>query len=355
MSHPPLHALLAEPSQHREHIASCPRCRVDVRLFEASVHDSRAPLDGEIDGSLTRTVSGLSAAPAGDGALQTGDEIGPYRVVGRAGRGAMAVVYEVRAHATDELFALKVPTSRRAGLLSRFARERDAHATLVHPNIVRTWGTIDVDGVPALVLQHVAGPSLAQWLAAYRPTVDEAIDIVRAIAHALQYAHRAGLVHRDLKPANVLLDTTETTLVPRVGDFGLVKLLAVESTTLTGQALGTPAYMAPEQIRDASRVDARADLYSLGVTAFALLCGRVPYRASDLIGLYDAVQLQDRPDVRLLAPGISADLADLVDLLLQPDRDDRPASATAVLDALPHAELQWPGQEGHRVAMALTR
>ncbi|MCA9492628.1 MAG: serine/threonine protein kinase, partial [Myxococcales bacterium] len=178
---------------------------------------------------------------------------GRYVVEALIGRGGMAAVYCVRHVHLDTQHALKVLTVGGPSLARRLQQEGRVQATLQHPNIVAVTDMVSVDGQPGLVMEFVRGPSLEALLGKRRPTLEQIDVLAVGVMDGVAAAHALGLIHRDLKPANVMVAVTSMTLVPKVADFGLVKLVAgddagVLSKTRSGMAMGTPAYMAPEQI-----------------------------------------------------------------------------------------------------------
>ncbi len=208
--------------------------------------------------------------------------MGPYRLVQPLGSGGMAEVW--LAHRADGTFkrevALKVPLSRlHKNLAKRFAREREILAALEHPNIARMYDAgVSGEGVPYLVMEYVRGEPLTAWCDARRLTVRERLRLFLQVLDAVQYAHGHRVIHRDIKPANILVtDAGQARLL----DFGVAKLLTQdeEQTELTrwyGRAL-TPDYASPELVRG-DAIDAAADVYSLVVVMYELLCGSRPYR-----------------------------------------------------------------------------
>src|SRR5262249_52442683 len=156
-----------------------------------------------------------------------------------------------------------------------------AVAGLVHDHTVPVYAVVNpVDGPPYLVMQYVEGPTLRQRIQAEGPLPPrEAAEISRQVAEGLGAAHRANLIHRDIKPANIILD--RATGRARIMDFGLVRVTSLPGgTTHEGTLLGTPDYMSPEQIREPERIDARSDIYSLGVTLYEMLTGQIPFRGT---------------------------------------------------------------------------
>ncbi len=224
--------------------------------------------------------------------LEPGRVLDRYTVVDELGRGGMAVVYRVRHNTLGSMHALKVLTLHGAGIRDRLVQEGRVQAGLRHLNIVAVTDVIDVEGSPGLVMEYIAGPSLEGWLLENRPEPAYAEALFRGVLAGVRRAHREGLVHRDLKPGNVLLEVTEEGVIPKVADFGLAKALESDSgltRTRTGIAMGTPAYMAPEQIRDAKNVDERADVFSLGCILYELLVGTTPFEGPDVLSIFNSV------------------------------------------------------------------
>ncbi len=196
------------------------------------------------------------------------------------GQGGMGAVYRARQKALDRIVALKVlppEVGRDPAFAERFSREARALARLTHPNIVMIFDFGQSEGFFYFLMEYVDGVNLRQSLRAGRLTPPQALAIVPQICEALQYAHDEAIVHRDIKPENVLLDKRGNV---KIADFGLAKLLGRPDGNLTltgtGQVMGTPHYMAPEQLEKPLEVDHRADIYSLGVVFYELLTGELP-------------------------------------------------------------------------------
>ena len=216
--------------------------------------------------------------------------LGEFRIVREIGRGGMGIVFEAEQTSLKRRVALKVlPTALRSDrrLLSRFRREAEAAARLRHPNIVPVYSIGQAGNAPFFAMEMVAGESLAEVLAQRCEGRDgglpedageyqrRCVEIVGQLADALAYAHGEGILHRDVKPANVLLEADGT---PRLTDFGLAADLEASSLTLSGEVFGSPRYMSPEQaFRCEAPLDARTDVYSLGVTLYEMLTLRLPY------------------------------------------------------------------------------
>lgn len=266
--------------------------------------------------------------------LEPGDSIDRYVVDGDLGEGGMATVYRVHHRTLRTPHALKLLSIVDSALQERLIEEGRVQAHLKHPNIVSVSDVIEYQGRPGLVMEFVDGPPMDLWLHHYRPTLDEALTLFRGILAGVGAAHEQGLVHRDLKPGNVLLQITDKGLVPRVADFGLVKSQTGMTRTRSGTTMGTPAYMAPEQLRDASKVDRRADMYSLGVILYELVTGQLPYYDDDLIELIKKLASGDRVPAQEIDPSIPDAVARTIDMLLRIDPDERTADCATALKIL---------------------
>jgi serine/threonine-protein kinase len=265
-----------------------------------------------------------------------------YVVEDLIGRGGMAVVYRVRHRQLGSVHAMKVITLPSPQLQERLIKEGQAQGGLRHPNVVVVTDVVEVRGCPALVMDLIEGPSLDVLLAREALTLPQADEIARGIISGVAAAHRAGLIHRDLKPANVMLAMWEGQLVPKVADFGLVKSVAGAGgssavKTRTGVTMGTPAYMSPEQIRDAGQVDERADVFSLGAILYELVTGRRAFAGQDTFELFAAITAGDFVPPRDLVPELPESMERAILGALRVDPEERTPSCAALLEA-------WTGQ-----------
>jgi tRNA A-37 threonylcarbamoyl transferase component Bud32 len=214
------------------------------------------------------------------------------------GHGGMGAVYKARQPGLDRVVALKILAPDRvrdSAFAERFGREARALARLSHPHIVGIHDFGEAEGLYYFIMEYVDGASLREVMQAGRLSPNDALALVPQICGALQFAHETGVVHRDIKPENILLDRSGGV---KIADFGLAKLLEpdrVDGVSLTGsgEVMGTPAYMAPEQIEHPLDVDHRADIYAVGVVFYEMLTGELP------LGRFDPPSSKVRMDIRL--------------------------------------------------------
>src|SRR5689334_411501 len=207
-----------------------------------------------------------------------GRNLGPYRLLDQLGAGGRATVYKAYHAAMDRYVAIKVLPQHLASdpnFRARFQQEARVIARLEHRHILPVYDVAEEDGIPYLVMRYTDGGDLNHLIAG-RPTLERMVELVAQVAEALSYAHRQGVIHRDVKPANVLIGRDGDALL---ADFGIAKIYE-DTLQLTGEGnmVGTPAYMAPEQLQG-QRVDARTDIYALGVVLYQVLTGECPFVA----------------------------------------------------------------------------
>lgn len=274
-----------------------------------------------------------------------------YQLEGRLGFGGMSTVHLALDTRLERKVAVKLLAEHLAEdptFVSRFQREAQAAARLVHPNIVQVFdsGQDERSGQYFIVMEYIAGSSCAEilrddgWL-----EVEEAVSIIAQACEGLYYAHRHGVVHRDVKPGN-LLRASEGEV--KLADFGIAKATEQSSITQVGSVLGTAAYLAPEQAQG-EEAGPRADLYALGVVTYQLISGRLPYDASSLTELALKQQQEEPQPLDALVAAVSRPLAQAVSIALALDPRDRYESAremgeaiTAAARGVPPAARQRP-------------
>ena len=260
-------------------------------------------------------------------ALHPGQRIGPWVVDQPLGSGGHADVVLALHHSTGQKAAVKLLRQSHHEIRERLLREGEAQRALNHKNVVAVREILEHNGQPALVMDYVDGPSLQEVLTHGPLSTDNLDRIAMGLLAGVGAAHEAGIVHRDLKPANILIESG----VPRICDFGIAKLLyddSVElSATQTGSALGTPAYMAPEQIRDARRVDFRADVYSIGAVLYECAVGHPAFPGEDLLDVFTAIAAGTYVPVVQIRHDLPPRMLEAINCALRPDPNDRYASA----------------------------
>lgn len=292
--------------------------------------------DAGVAERLAAEHAGLRARFAAPRAVREGARIGRYLLLRRAGRGAQAEVWRARDETLGRDVAVKLPRPELAdapGVVQRLLREARSAARLRHPGIVPVHEAGVWAGGAFVVSDFVEGETLAAAIGRRVFEPDEAAAIVLALAEALDYAHAFGVVHRDVKPANVILDASGR---PLLADFGLARLAATEATlTRPGDVLGTPAYMAPEQVRgDAAEADARTDVYALGVVLYEQLARRLPFEGSSAESVLYAVVHEDPVPLRRAAPGVPRDLGTICLRAMARDPAARYPTARALAEDL---------------------
>jgi serine/threonine-protein kinase len=264
---------------------------------------------------------------------------GSYTIEGEIGRGGMGVVYSARDLKLNRRVAIKLlppDLAYRDEIRTRFLREAQTAARLSHPHIVPIHAVGENGGLVYFVMGYVDGESLGARLKRRgRLPAEEVRRVMKETADALSVAHSVGVVHRDIKPDNILLEGTRGRVM--VTDFGIAKALSEGSggtLTGTGVAIGTPAYMSPEQAAGERDVDARSDLYSLGVVAFEMLAGELPFQAPTVPGILMKQITEGAPDVARKRPDCPEDLSNTVMRCLAKEPDDRWPTADALRRAL---------------------
>jgi serine/threonine protein kinase len=268
-----------------------------------------------------------------------------YRIVQELGSGGMGRVFLAKDLPLDRDVVIKIVNTnrvQRAETLERFAREMRVAAKLHHPNVVTAYTSHQVGDLLVFVMEHVSGIDLSKYVKSHGKISPVKVAFyANQVARGLKHAHEHNLVHRDIKPSNLMLLKHGKKHIVKILDFGLAKAWSecgkVTNLTGAGCMLGTPEYVAPEQIRDAAHADIRADLYSLGCTMYFLLIGEPPFRGRSEFELQEAHVFKKAPSLSLVRPEVPQALSDIVAKLLAKSPDDRyqtPAELVAALSDL---------------------
>lgn len=253
-------------------------------------------------------------------------QIPGYKILGKLGAGAMAIVYEAKQLSLNRTVAIKVLPKRftqNPEYVERFYKEGQAAGKLNHNNIVQAFDVGEAGGYHYFVMEYVEGKTIHDDLAAGKIfSEDETLDIIIQVARALNHAHSCGLIHRDVKPKNIMINTAG---VVKLADMGLARettdIEAAQSEA--GKAYGTPYYIAPEQIRGKIDIDGRADIYGLGATFYHMVTGRVPFMADDPTDV-----MRKHLKEQLIPPdhintSLSAGISEVIEVMLAKRREDR--------------------------------
>jgi serine/threonine-protein kinase len=282
-------------------------------------------------------------------------QVGRYKILSQLGKGAMGVVYLADDPLLSRQAAIKTidlaieDAPRREFLRGRLLRDARAAASLSHPNIVGVYDVVQDGDCACIVMEYVDGENLASYLSR-NPVADSqfTVHVIRAMAAALDYTHKRGIIHRDIKPANVMLDSTRT---PKITDFGIARIAEGATTTMTGTVMGTIEYMAPEQVKGEA-VDGRADQFALGVVAYRMLTGSTLYgeqsMATMAYKIVNELPAPARSRNSWLPPGVDPVLAKA----LAKDPNNRYRNCVEFADALAGA-LTGVDREAPTVAMAI--
>ncbi len=317
--------------------AGCPELLDEVRQRLEALRSMEAllatPASGADEGSSRATLASDGAAAPVSGA---GADIPGYEILGEVGHGGMGVVYKARQTRANRVVALKMILARSHATLEqkvRFQIEAEAVARLTHPHIVQLFEVGEHDGLPFFTLEFCDGSALDRKLKDGPLPAAEAAALVEKLARAVHYAHLRGVVHRDLKPANVLRTVDG---VPKITDFGLAKRLDIDSSlSKTGEVLGTPSYMAPEQATGKTgEVGPAVDVYALGAVLYECLTGRPPFRAATTFETLQQVLNAEPSAPSWLNPRVPRDLETICLKCLHKEPGKRYASADLLADDL---------------------
>ena len=298
--------------------------------------------------------------------LGSSKRIGNFELQEKLGEGAMGVIYKARQVGLDRIVALKLlprALSRDATLTQRFLREARTVARFNHPNIICGYEVGEANGYQFFAMEFVDGGTLEERLAERGPFGhEEMLRTLIDVTRGLQHAHRAGIIHRDIKPSNIMIGAGN---VMKLADLGLAASLDATQTanlTGTGNIVGTPYYMAPEQVDGKSTLDARTDIYALGATAWHLAAGQPPFDGESVIAIITRRLHEDAPDVRTRNPRIGRRLADIIRKMMAREPAERYQDCETLLRDLEAAQAR-PGTHilekaavlGETVMAAITR
>src|SRR5438309_2447809 len=263
---------------------------------------------------------------------------GRYSLERELGRGGMGVVYLAREVRLDRPVAIKLlppARARDARLRDRFLREARTAAKLSHPNIIPIFAVDDVEEFVFFAMALVEGETLTERVRQRGPLPpSEAARVVREVAWALAYAHSQGVVHRDVKPDNIMIESGSGRAL--VADFGIAGLVKGATGVDGGEVIGTPDFMSPEQALGEA-VDARSDLYSLGLVGYFALSGTLPFEAAKATDVLAKQVTEAAPPLASAAPGVPRRLAQAIDRCLSKDPADRPDGTATLAEQLSHA------------------
>ena len=329
----------------------CSKCSAPFGIDTATLDDATLAIELDPDSTQVFTEVSLAATAVGgtgwsvpvqkltssdpSTSLEPGTMLGErYEILKSLGEGGMGAVYKARDHELDRLVALKVIRPELAGhpdILRRFKQELILARQVTHKNVVRIFDLGTADGRKFITMDFIEGRDLKSILNERgRLPASEAVPIAQQICRGLEAAHVEGVVHRDLKPQNIMLDDAGRVWLM---DFGLARSMELSGLTRTGVLMGTPDYMSPEQAR-AEKVDARSDLFSLGIIFFEMLTGRLPFQADTLMAkLLQRVQ-QRAVAVTEIDPTIPPEVSAVVSKCLEPDVKQRYQTVREILDDL---------------------
>ena len=273
--------------------------------------------------------------------------IGDYDLLSEIGAGGAGVVYKARHRETEEIVALKMLLSQQSDnpiIFKRFEQEFRSARSFNHPHLVRALDFLRIDNVTCLLMEYVEGRSLGERLEFGDPLpVEMAIAVVSQISEALDWIHSQGLLHRDIKPDNIIVTPDG---VAKLADLGLAKeLLFDQSLTRTGSALGTPNFMAPEQFRDAKRVNHRSDIYSLAATFYQMVTGVIPFQNSSPFEAWVQKSKNELPPPSELMPSLPAHINKAILRGMSGNPPDRPATCAEFIADLTQLHEQIEDEE----------
>lgn len=302
-------------------------------MAEKDLNQDPIPTTDISEQSSLQTLDAQSGETSGSFELIKG-RFGHYDIVGELGAGGMGVVYKAYDPNLKRFAALKLIRTANPDHAIRFVQEARAQARVQHENVCRVYEVGEVDGKQYIAMQLIEGKSL--YASSKEMSVESKIRVIQQIAEALHAAHKQGLIHRDIKPSNIMMERTEENeLKPYVLDFGLARDQEAPGLTRTGIAVGTPYYMAPEQVSgERDHIDRRTDVYGLGATLYELLSGKHPYEAKSSTEILLQILRDDPVPISKAAPKIPQDLETIVMKCLERDPSRRYESSKALAEDL---------------------
>jgi dienelactone hydrolase/predicted Ser/Thr protein kinase len=319
--------ILGFETQEAKMTVRCPHCQSQNSEDSAFCNKcgTKLPFSGDTARSFTKTLQSIGAL-ASQGTLFAGK----YRILEEIGHGGMGIVYKAEDTMLKRPVALKflpIELARQEEAKGRFIREAQAAAALDHPHICAIYEVGEAEGQAFIAMAYIEGKTLRDRLTLQPLQADEAVRIAAQVAEGLVEAHQKGIVHRDIKSANIMITDKGQA---KIMDFGLAKMAGGPVITTEVRTVGTVAYMSPEQARGEA-LDARTDIWSLGVVLYEMLAGRVPFQGErETSVLYSVVHEEAKP-LRALNPRVPADLQKIVDRALKKDRKERYATAAEML------------------------
>ncbi|MHC4646476.1 MAG: serine/threonine protein kinase [Planctomycetota bacterium] len=278
-------------------------------------------------------------------------QIPGYKILGKLGAGAMAIVYKAKQLSLNRTVAIKVLPKRfseNPEYVERFYKEGQAAAKLNHNNIVGAYDVGEAGGYHYFVMEYVEGKTLYEDLAAGKVFEEmEALDIIIQVAHALAHAHTRSLMHRDVKPKNIMIDASG---VVKLADMGLARETTDIETAQTeaGKAYGTPYYIAPEQIRGKIDIDHRADIYGLGATFYHTVTGRVPFMADDPTEVMKKHLREELIPPDHINTSLSAGVSEVIEVMMAKRKEDRYNNMEELLADLEALRAGQPPLRAHK-------
>jgi len=316
-----------------------------LKISRVSLKDLMVELGYITQNQAERLKKGIKESKTAD------HQISGYKILGRLGAGAMAVVYKARQLSLNRIVAIKVLPKRfteNPEYVERFYKEGQAAGKLNHPNIVQAIDVGEAGGYHYFVMEYVEGKTIADDLSAGKVFDErEALEIIIQVTHALAHAHARGLIHRDVKPKNIM-----------IGKDGAVKLadmgLARETTdieaaqTEAGKAYGTPYYISPEQIRGKVDIDGRADIYGLGATFYHMVTGRVPFMAEDSVEVMRKHLKEPLVPPDHINTTLSAGVSEVIEIMMAKRRENRYKNVEELLMDLEALRNGQPPLQAHK-------